>query len=386
MPKPIIICVDDEKIVLDSLRSELRSQFGAKYNIEVAESGDEALEIYNELVEDGLEVPLIISDYIMPEMKGDFLLEAINQKDPNMLKIMLTGQATIEGVTNAINKAGLYRYISKPWETNDMILTVTEALKSYDKDIELEQRRIALEIANKKLIKLDSAKTYFLGLLSHELNTPLIGINGNAKLIYEITDDQDVKESAIEILLSESRLRKFADLSLLITRIQTDKYETRFYDERFQDIIDQSLFNLSDKITQKNIDIVRDIPAEEYYIKADVSLIGKVIEFVLDNSIKYAPEESPVRISAKKDEDCLILSIMDQGEGFSEKSLENIFEFFVSSGELMSHSEGSGLSLAAAKVIMDLHNFEIKAKNSDTGGAIVEMIFQLVTLPLDNNT
>jgi len=375
MAKPIILCVDDEKIVLDSLRSELKSQFGSEYSVEIAESGEEAIDIFNEIVKKGKEIPLIISDYIMPKMKGDELLQTIKEKRPQTLCIMLTGQATIEGVTNAINKAGLYRYISKPWETNDMILTVTEALKSYNKDIELEQRRVALEIANEKLTKLDAAKTYFLGLLSHELNTPLIGINGNAKLIYEITDNQDIKESAIEILLSESRLRKFADLSLLITRIQTDKYETRFYDERLKDIIDLSIFNLSDKIAYKNIEIVRDIPQEEYYIKADLSLISKVIEYVLDNSIKYAPKESQVRISAQKQDDRLIMCIIDHGEGFSEKSIENIFEFFVSSGELMSHTEGSGLSLAAAKVIMDLHNFEIKARNADEGGAVVEMIF-----------
>jgi K+-sensing histidine kinase KdpD len=311
----------------------------------------------------------------MPEMKGDQLLEAIKRNSPQTYCIMLTGQATIEGITNAINKAGLYRYIAKPWESTDLILTVTEALKAYDKDVELIRRRKELEIANAKLIKLDAAKSYFLSLLSHELNTPLIGINGNAKLIFELSDDEDIKESAIDILLSESRLRKFADLSLLITRIQTEKYDKNFYDERLQDIIDQTIYNLSEKATQKSITILRDIPEEEYYIKADISLIGKVFEFILDNSIKFAPENSEIKIKGKKQTDRLQLTIKDEGAGFSEKSLENLFEFFASSDDLMSHSEGSGLSLAAAKVIMDLHNFEIKARNGENGGAVMDMMF-----------
>ncbi len=80
--KPVIVCVDDEKIVLDSLRKELRTAFNNEIIVEIAESGDEALELIREHNLEGNDVPIIVCDYIMPGMKGDeLLIEVINIKN-----------------------------------------------------------------------------------------------------------------------------------------------------------------------------------------------------------------------------------------------------------------------------------------------------------------
>jgi CheY-like chemotaxis protein len=68
-----IVCVDDELIVLDSLKEQLKRRFGDNYYIEVAESGEEALLVIEELQKEGIEIPLIISDQIMPRIQGDEL-------------------------------------------------------------------------------------------------------------------------------------------------------------------------------------------------------------------------------------------------------------------------------------------------------------------------
>jgi putative two-component system response regulator len=75
----------------------------------------------------------------MPGTKGDELLVALHKKDPKMLKILLTGHATLDGVKNAYENASLYRYIEKPWEKSDFLLTVQEALKSYSTGRMLEE-------------------------------------------------------------------------------------------------------------------------------------------------------------------------------------------------------------------------------------------------------
>ena len=108
MPKLVIICVDDELILLESIRDELRDAFGQDYLIEIAESGEMALELIHELLQEGYEIPIVISDYIMPDMKGDELLRQIHERLPNTLKVMLTGQANVEAVSNAIKYAKLY--------------------------------------------------------------------------------------------------------------------------------------------------------------------------------------------------------------------------------------------------------------------------------------
>lgn len=156
MRKNVILCVDDEKIVLNSLKSQLREVF-AECDIEMAESGYEALEIIDEMLEDGQKIPLIISDYSMPRMKGDEFLKKAHERIPQTVKILLTGQATTEGVTNALNEANLYRYIAKPWEKEDLCMTIREAVQSFHKDRLLEEQKEKLELYNKELIELMDA-------------------------------------------------------------------------------------------------------------------------------------------------------------------------------------------------------------------------------------
>ena len=151
MTKQVVICVDDETTVLRSLKAELQEAIGNDYLIEIAQGGEEALELIEELLEDAYEVPLIISDHIMPDMKGDELLKRVHLILPKTLKILLTGQADITAVGNAVKHAKLYRYIAKPWQAEDLSLTVKEAVYSYFQDKKLAQQNAQLQILNQEL-------------------------------------------------------------------------------------------------------------------------------------------------------------------------------------------------------------------------------------------
>ena len=120
MSKPVIICIDDEPTILDSLKRELRSAVGDKCLIELAEGGAEALELLTDLKSQHQEVAVVLSDYIMPGIKGDELLRKIHEQSPKTLKILLTGQADLPAIGNAIKYAKLYRYVAKPWESEDL--------------------------------------------------------------------------------------------------------------------------------------------------------------------------------------------------------------------------------------------------------------------------
>lgn len=153
--KPVIICIDDEPVVIESLKIELRKALGDECLIETALGGEEALELFRELqAEDDYEVALVVSDYIMPDIKGDELLKRIHSISPQTLKIMLTGQADLEAVGRAIRNARLYRYIAKPWEPEDLRLTAIEALHSYLRDRKLEEQNQRIHNLNDELEEL----------------------------------------------------------------------------------------------------------------------------------------------------------------------------------------------------------------------------------------
>lgn len=166
MTKPAIVCVDDETSVLKSLKEELKGLFGNNYQIEIAEGGEEALELVAELLNDKCEIPLIISDYIMPDIKGDELLRRVHKLSPKTLKVMLTGQATLEGVANAIKYAKLYRYLAKPWEQEDLKLTVTEAVNSYIQDQKIAEQNANIQLANQQLAALNRQQAELIAELN----------------------------------------------------------------------------------------------------------------------------------------------------------------------------------------------------------------------------
>ena len=170
MKQQVIICVDDDNTVLKSLKVELQETVGNAYLVEIAEGGEEALELLEELLLDGYEVPLIISDHIMPEMKGDELLRQVHLLSPQTIKIMLTGQADIEAVGNAIKNANLYRYLAKPWQQEDLSLTVKQAVNSYRQNQLLASQNAQLQQMNQELADLNREQSLLIATLHENEN------------------------------------------------------------------------------------------------------------------------------------------------------------------------------------------------------------------------
>lgn len=136
---PTLLLVDDEASILSSLRRVFRP---GGYQILTAESGAAGLEILEREP-----VDLVISDMRMPEMDGSQFLEKVRARWPEATRILLTGYADITSTINAINKGEIYRYISKPWDDNDIVLVVRDAL---------ERKRLQAE--NVRLLALTQAQ------------------------------------------------------------------------------------------------------------------------------------------------------------------------------------------------------------------------------------
>lgn len=193
MKKPIIVCIDDEPTVLSSLKRELKTVLGDAVEIETALGGIDALELIEELIEEESNIALVIVDYIMPDLKGDEVLKRIHDVLPDTLKIMLTGQATIEGVTNAINSAKLYRYIAKPWQREDLSLTVKQALKSYEQQHQLIEQNAKLRANESRLKQFIEAMP--IGVAVHDITGEMSYANSKAKQLLGISELPEAKKA-----------------------------------------------------------------------------------------------------------------------------------------------------------------------------------------------
>jgi CheY-like chemotaxis protein len=125
----VILCVDDESIILESLQMQLENHFGNRFNFEFAEDPKEALTLVDDIVGDGSKLLVIVSDWLMPEMRGDELLARIHAKHPKIVKVMLTGQADQSAVENAKINANLHRCLSKPWKPEELIEAIETGLE-----------------------------------------------------------------------------------------------------------------------------------------------------------------------------------------------------------------------------------------------------------------
>jgi DNA-binding NtrC family response regulator len=133
--KHALLLVDDEPEILFSLKGLLRREF----ELYTAESGEEALKILEEHP-----IHVVMTDQRMPGMTGVELMGRVRTEHPEAIRIVFTGYADIKAVIEAINNGGLFRYITKPWDPDDLIETLHEAAAAYDRAV--ERRRLLFDV------------------------------------------------------------------------------------------------------------------------------------------------------------------------------------------------------------------------------------------------
>lgn len=377
MNKQVIICVDDEIIVLDALREQLHNEFREDLLIEIAESGEEALEIFDEFTEEGYDIPLVIADFIMPQMKGDDLLALVHEKNPETRKVMLTGQATIEGVSNAVNKANLYRYISKPWDKSDLVLTIKEAIKSYNQsntiikqNYELKDLNVNLEAKvaqrTKELEEINRTKDKFFSIIAHDLKNPFNSLLGFSELLLENLKDfsLDKIEEYISIIFDTSQ-SSFALLENLLdwSRSQTGGLIIEKKKLDIHKIAADNIILLESHALKKGIRFYNDVYLGTACF-ADYNMTNTVLRNLLSNAVKYTNEDGKITIDCQAVGNMVKVTVCDNGVGISEKVIDNLFRIDQNvSTRGTANETGTGLGLILCKEFVEKNGGEISVES-----------------------
>ncbi|WP_069470697.1 hybrid sensor histidine kinase/response regulator [Candidatus Marithrix sp. Canyon 246] len=357
MNKPVILCVDDEPILLLALKYQLKDYFGNQYQIETAENAEEALEIIEELLADNIELPLVISDQVMPGMLGDELLTQIHIKIPETLTILLTGHADVSAIARAVNNANLYRYIAKPWDPTDFNLTVTEAVRSYFHKKELAEFYKGLEkkVAERTL-ELER-KNQFLSMAVHDLKNPLSIIQTSSEMITNHFDDCD-KRQLLEfnsyIFSSTQSMFELITNLLEINEIEAGKLKVKPMLIDIQVILNDLIKHYRVLAKAKGINLYFETDHQSYKAMLDERMISSVLDNLISNAIKYSPYDKSVYIRLLSTETHIRCEIQDEGPGLNEEDQKKLFgQFARLSPQPTADEPATGLGLFIVKQLVE---------------------------------
>jgi two-component system, sensor histidine kinase and response regulator len=389
--KQAIICVDDEDIILEALKDQLGPFFENQYLIETSTTAEEALEIYDELIEDNYDVPVVISDYLMPGMRGDEFLIKVHEKNPKTLKILLTGHANIDGIANAINKANLYRYIPKPWDRDDLILTVREAVRSFLQELEIRKQNIELEQINGNLERLveertaelgkaNATKDKFFSIIAHDLKNSFTGLLGYSDILLSDFDRfPDEEKKAIVSTIQQVSESTYKLLQNLLDWASVQTGNIQFIPEEIDlrgFLSDE--FNLQKTIAEnKGLTMIFD-SNEDVKIRADKNMLSTIIRNIFSNATKFTKKGGSITILLSKDDKFANVCVKDTGIGIKPENIDKLFkvnENYKTHGT--NNEEGTGLGLILCKEFINKNGGDIYIKSKFGEGTQVSLILPL---------
>lgn len=383
MKKQVIFCVDDEEIILEALEEQLSNIFGDEYIIETSDSSEDALEYFKEMIEEGTRVPVVIADYIMPGMKGDELLKEIHRLSPGSLKILLTGQVSIEGISNAINNAQLYRYIAKPWDKDDLALTVKEAIKSFFQELKIRKQNKELLILNasleekvtqrtEELSKANASKDKFFSIIAHDLQSPFTAIFGLTNMMidnWKLIEDGEKIELLNDLNTTSKNTFNLLRNLLEWSRAQTGRISIEPSNFSPCEVVNETLRVLKKGADNKNITIQNKIP-DALSCYSDKNMITTVFRNLISNAIKFTPQDGVIEILGNLNNDHCQFCVADNGIGISESEITKLFsitEKIQRPGT--ANEQGTGLGLILCKEFIEKNQGEIFVKSELNKGS-----------------
>ena len=367
--KHSILCVDDEIDNVDALERIFRKN----YQVLKATSGTEGLA----LLKQNTDVALIISDQRMPKMMGVEFLKKSIKTHPNAIRILLTGYTDIDSVIGAINAGEVYRYLTKPWDSVDLANTVDKAIEKYDLRRELVEKNQALEKALAELKTLDQAKTQFMVLINHELKTPLTVLLSFLELLQEssLDDEQSIYVNRID--QSSKRLKTIIDEVLELVSAETGQIKISKSKIDIEDLITSLYQSWKLRLEGHSLGWQADLQTKK--VKADPTILTKVLNRLLDNAVKFATKNSDVEIHIGEDSqnsDLIRFTVRNKGKAMTKATIERVLKPFALDEELLHHSKGLGMGLSLCQALLKTHQSEISI---DCPKGYIEVSFVLPT-------
>ncbi len=342
-----ILVIDDEEIVLDSC---LQILAGGDFDIRTAENGTLGVRLIEESRPD-----LVFVDLKMPGISGFEVLEKIQEFDPTIVTIVITGFATIGSAVEAMQR-GAFDFLPKPFTPDELRLIARRGL---------EKRKLVKETQALRREK-ELLREHFAAIVSHELKSPLAAVQQylyalSGELSSQLTEDQLRRFERIQTRIDD--LMKLIHTWLRAITVDIESIQENFKPISISSVISKAVESIEPHAIRKDIPIHTTIQDDIYLIEGDEGTLVEAVVNLIGNAVKYSPTGSRVEITATNKDDQILISIEDNGIGISKEDLPFIFEDFYTGTTDSNTERGSGVGLALTKRILEAHNGSVSVES-----------------------
>jgi signal transduction histidine kinase len=369
--KHCLLVVDDEPDMVHSVKDLLRFE----YRVLGATRAAEGLKIADEEP-----VQIVMSDQRMPEMTGVEFLRRLRERHPEIVRLLFTAYADIKAVIEAINQGSVYRYITKPWEPQELQAVLRQAAEHYDLLTErrrlldeLQQKNEQLECANAELRAANDLKKAFIKVASHELRTPLTIVMGLSDLARRTPKVEGPLHHWLERIYAGS-LRLNERIDLMIKLLLADRFERPLARKpvSLAELLRSAAADVATFVEQRGQTLEVEAPDDLGTVAVEEDKLRDSVFQLLINAVKFTPDGGKVRLSARRlAEGGVEIRVADTGVGLDAASLPRVFDPFFTRFDVSRHSSGIyefdrrglGLGLTVVKAFVEMHGGRVKAES-----------------------
>jgi signal transduction histidine kinase len=358
-----ILVVDDEPDVVQSVKDLLRLD----YSVLGTTKAEEAVRLMQEH-----EIDVVMTDQRMPDMTGVELLTRLKGPYPEATRLLFTGYADIRAVIEAINQGNVYRYITKPWDPDELQTIIREACERHDLIVQRRVLMDQLEKTNTELREANDLKAAFIQVASHELRTPLSILMGYSELATKVPGaNGPTKQWLARIRAAAERLKSLIDQ--IIKMLQAGDFHAALEREPVElaPFIAGAVEDVAPFIELRHQKLIRDFSGDLGTMAIDPAKIRDAINHLLLNAVKFTPDGGAITVAANRSDGSLSVSITDTGCGIEEAELKRYGEAFFTGFDVARHSSGTyehgkrglGLGASVVKKFVDMHGGKVQVQS-----------------------
>lgn len=363
-----ILIVDD---IADNLNllSDMLAQRG--YNVQIALSGPEAFTSIEQKQPD-----LILLDIQMPDMDGYEVCRRLkaNEETSDIPVIFLSALSETEDIVKGFEAGGV-DYVSKPFKSREVVARVNSQLTLAQQRQQITALR---EQDRKQFEQLNQMRDRFLHATAHDLKNPLTGVllYTQKMRVMDASDIQELPDVAAGIEQNARKMQRLITDILDLAQIQIGEM-LNLHEVNVIPLLVRALQDAEIHARNKQIELLLEAPQDRVILALDAHYFGRVLDNLVNNALKYTPENGQVVISLQESEDRVFISVEDNGIGIPAEDLPHIFEeFYRVRTATHKKQSGSGLGLSIVAAIVHQHSGEINAQSEEGRGSLFT-----ITLP-----